>query len=46
MDSSRWYLKNGARVTTIGFGEEYPAASNDTAAGRTQNRRAEVKIIE
>ncbi len=30
------------RITTEGFGETNPVASNDTAAGRAQNRRAEV----
>ena len=30
------------RITTKGYGEEDPVASNETAAGRAQNRRAEV----
>lgn len=33
-----------ARVETVGIGEEYPVASNDTAAGRQQNRRVEIVI--
>jgi len=33
-----------SRITTIGFGESQPAATNDTAAGRAINRR--VVIIE
>jgi OOP family OmpA-OmpF porin len=31
-----------SRISTRGFGKSKPVASNDTAAGRTQNRRAEV----
>jgi outer membrane protein OmpA-like peptidoglycan-associated protein len=34
-----------ARITVIGYGESRPIASNDTAAGRTQNRRVEVRIV-
>ena len=33
------------RITTRGFGEEYPVAGNDTAAGREQNRRVDVVIL-
>lgn len=32
----------GERVEAIGRGEDYPVASNDTNAGRQQNRRVEV----
>jgi outer membrane protein OmpA-like peptidoglycan-associated protein len=32
------------RLATRGFGETQPIASNDTAEGRTQNRRVEIKI--
>lgn len=32
------------RLETIGFGETMPIASNDTEAGRLQNRRVEIKI--
>lgn len=35
---------SGDRVETRGFGEQYPVASNDTAAGRQQNRRVEIVI--
>jgi outer membrane protein OmpA-like peptidoglycan-associated protein len=33
----------GPRIVAIGFGETRPVASNDTAQGRTQNRRVEIK---
>jgi len=33
------------RITTKGFGEESPVARNDTAAGREQNRRVDVIIL-
>jgi len=32
---------DGARLTAIGWGDERPLASNDTAEGRQQNRRIE-----
>ncbi|MEM1116481.1 MAG: OmpA family protein [Bacteroidota bacterium] len=32
------------RIRTIGYGENYPVATNDTPAGRQQNRRVEVVI--
>jgi outer membrane protein OmpA-like peptidoglycan-associated protein len=30
------------RITTAAFGETRPVASNDTAAGRAENRRVEI----
>jgi outer membrane protein OmpA-like peptidoglycan-associated protein len=36
---------NPSRLTTIGFGESKPIASNATEAGRQQNRRVEIRII-
>jgi len=33
-----------SRITIMGYGNAYPVASNDTAAGRQQNRRVEVVI--
>lgn len=33
------------RITTVGYGEEFPLASNDTKAGKAQNRRVEVVIL-
>ncbi|MDH3978258.1 MAG: OmpA family protein [Gammaproteobacteria bacterium] len=33
------------RLITIGVGELYPVASNDTEAGRAQNRRVELTIV-
>lgn len=32
------------RITTRGYGEAYPVASNDTAAGRQFNRRVEIVL--
>lgn len=36
---------NPSRLTTIGKGETEPVATNDTEAGRQQNRRVEVAIF-
>jgi outer membrane protein OmpA-like peptidoglycan-associated protein len=47
-DAVRHYLvKHGIpanRITTEGFGESHPVASNDTADGRAQNRRVELRV--
>ncbi|MCR6650692.1 MAG: OmpA family protein [Cellvibrionaceae bacterium] len=40
-------VKNGVdagRIDIHGYGEQYPVASNDNAAGRQQNRRVEIVI--
>lgn len=44
------YLANNlgverSRMTTIGFGERIPVATNKTAKGREQNRRVEILIL-
>ncbi|WP_239495363.1 OmpA family protein [Salinicola halophilus] len=42
------YLEQGSvqasRIDTIGYGERNPVASNDTDAGRAQNRRVEITL--
>jgi outer membrane protein OmpA-like peptidoglycan-associated protein len=41
-------LKRGvadARVVTIGYGKDYPLATNDNAVGKKQNRRVEAIIL-
>ncbi|MBN1825550.1 MAG: OmpA family protein [Candidatus Eisenbacteria bacterium] len=43
-----YLLQNGvksARMTTIGYGETQPVASNETSEGKQQNRRVEVAIM-
>jgi OmpA-OmpF porin, OOP family len=34
-----------ARITTAGFGDAHPVASNDTDAGRAKNRRIEFRVL-
>jgi OmpA-OmpF porin, OOP family len=34
------------RITTKGYGPKYPLTSNDSAAGRQQNRRVEVVVLD
>ncbi|HJT17820.1 MAG TPA: OmpA family protein [Thermoanaerobaculia bacterium] len=47
-DSVADYLEqvgvSGARMQTLGFGENQPVATNSTAAGRQQNRRVEIHV--
>jgi len=37
---------SGERIDARGLGEQYPVASNDTQAGRLENRRVEIIIAE
>ncbi|WP_431124815.1 OmpA family protein [Flagellimonas flava] len=36
---------DAGRLTAIGYGEDKPIATNNTRAGRTQNRRVEINLI-
>jgi OOP family OmpA-OmpF porin len=49
-DSVRAYLAEhgiaGARLTSAGFGEAKPIATNDTREGRALNRRVELQVLE
>jgi len=48
-DSVKYALVNNGiaadRITTVGYGEKYPVAGNDNPAGRAQNRRVDVIIL-
>jgi OOP family OmpA-OmpF porin len=48
-DAVRRYLINGGimpeRIRPEGFGESQPVASNETADGRAQNRRVELRVL-
>jgi len=37
--------QNETRFFAIGHGEEKPIANNETAAGRTKNRRIDIVLI-
>jgi OOP family OmpA-OmpF porin len=45
----KWLVKYGIakkRLTSAGFGQERPIATNQTDEGRTENRRVELHIVE
>ena len=35
---------DGARIASVGYGEGHPIATNDTASGRSQNRRVDLLL--
>ena len=37
---------NGKNIDTKGFGKSQPVATNDTAEGRAQNRRVELRVLQ
>jgi outer membrane protein OmpA-like peptidoglycan-associated protein len=37
---------SGSRIEAAGYGAAQPVASNDTADGRAENRRVEIKVLE
>jgi outer membrane protein OmpA-like peptidoglycan-associated protein len=37
---------DASRVTSVGMGEDFPIASNDTAEGRSRNRRVDVILLD
>jgi chemotaxis protein MotB len=39
------YGVDGGRLSAVGFGSQRPIASNETEAGRSQNRRVEIVIL-
>jgi outer membrane protein OmpA-like peptidoglycan-associated protein len=44
-----YFVTNGInpnRLTTKAFGESKPVDTNDTPAGKANNRRTEVKLVE
>lgn len=50
VNSVKTYLVNKGtpdnRIAAVGYGEQFPVASNETEEGRQKNRRVEVKITE
>ena len=36
---------DAARITTVGYGKKFPVASNNTKAGKAQNRRVDLIIL-
>lgn len=44
----RYLINQGiapSRISSFGYGESYPVATNDTADGRAENRRVELEIL-
>lgn len=43
-DALKGHGVDESRINTEGYGEEFPVATNDTAAGRQHNRRVEIVV--
>jgi len=45
---AKYFIERGIsleRISTMGYGEDLPVASNDTEEGRQRNRRVEIRVV-